>query len=292
MFISLPFGTSLTFFLVLLSAVLIAVAFCHLATKPFHRCSASNIAAYHSRLDLELPFLLWSCRRHIHLAAKDVFVVTTGRRPIFFVVVVILLVTFMPSCCSYCHCSTGSKSHTVVLSKPASYSLVLCPRNNTRTRLPILYYGCVRYGESTAVVQLQYVSGCSKSMIKVWRKYAESKAYVRLKYSISTVKYGKSTVLYGNFFLAPMYCMYMVAAQQTCSSGQNKVPIYFVAEIQEFNGKVVANWATHNSPTERLLKQLTAIFLNGFILLSHTRLQQFKLEFPSMRMQLLPRPIS
>ena len=32
----------------------------------------------------ELPFLLWSCRRHSHFAAKDVFVVTTGRRPIFF----------------------------------------------------------------------------------------------------------------------------------------------------------------------------------------------------------------
>ena len=29
---------------------------CH----PFYRCSASNIAAFHSRLDLELPFLLWS----------------------------------------------------------------------------------------------------------------------------------------------------------------------------------------------------------------------------------------
>ena len=40
-------------------------------------------------------------------------------------------------------------------------------------------------------------------MIKVRRKYAESKAHVRLKYSKSTVKYGKSTVLYGNSFLAP-----------------------------------------------------------------------------------------
>ena len=92
MFISLPFLTSLTFLLGLLSAVLIAVAFRHLATKPlfyfacfyfyfavfsrrgycrlaaiflpchfqrcrpFYRCSASNIAAFHSRLDLELPF--------------------------------------------------------------------------------------------------------------------------------------------------------------------------------------------------------------------------------------------
>ena len=40
-------------------------------------------------------------------------------------------------------------------------------------------------------------------MIKVRRKYAESKAYVQLKYVKSTVKYGKSTVLYRNFFLAP-----------------------------------------------------------------------------------------
>ena len=60
------------------------------------------------------------------------------------------------------------------------------------------------------VVRLQYVSGCGKSTIKVRRKYAESKVYIRLKYGKSTVKYGKSTVkygkstvLYGNFFLAP-----------------------------------------------------------------------------------------
>ena len=52
-------------------------------------------------------------------------------------------------------------------------------------------------------MRLQYVSGCGKSTIKVWRKYVESKAYVRLKYGKSTVKYGKSTVLYGNFILAP-----------------------------------------------------------------------------------------
>ena len=36
MFISLPFGTSLTFLLGLLSAILIAVTFCHLATKLIH----------------------------------------------------------------------------------------------------------------------------------------------------------------------------------------------------------------------------------------------------------------
>ena len=36
--------------------------------------------------------------------------------------VVVLLVIFTPSCCSYCHCLACSNSHTVVLSKPASYS--------------------------------------------------------------------------------------------------------------------------------------------------------------------------
>ena len=51
-----------------------------------------------------------------------------------------------------------------------------------------------------AVVRLQYVSGCGKSTIKVRRKYAGSKVYIRLKYDKSTVNYGKSIVLYGNFF--------------------------------------------------------------------------------------------
>ena len=110
----------------------------------------------------------------------------------------------MPSCCSYCHCSTGSNSHTVVLSKPASYSPALFSvpvkiREYSYQSFMVVSW----YGESTAVVQLQYVSGCGKSTIKVRRKYEGSKAYVRLKYSKSTVKYGKSTVLYGNFFLAP-----------------------------------------------------------------------------------------
>ena len=40
-------------------------------------------------------------------------------------------------------------------------------------------------------------------MNKVRRKYTESKARVWLKYSKRIVWYGKSTVLYGNFFLAP-----------------------------------------------------------------------------------------
>ena len=79
-----------------------------------------------------------------------------------------------------------------------------------RTRLPI-FYGCVRYGESTADVRLQYTSGSGKSTIKVRWKYVESKAYVRLKYGKSTVKYGKSTVLYGNFFLAPTVHAYALS---------------------------------------------------------------------------------
>ena len=54
-----------------------------------------------------------------------------------------------------------------------------------------------------AVVRLQYVSGCGKSTTKVRQKYAKSKAYVWLKFGKSTVKDSKSTVLYGNFILAP-----------------------------------------------------------------------------------------
>ena len=55
------------------------------------------------------------------------------------------------------------------------------------------------------VVQLQCVSGCGKSMIKVQQKYGESKAYVQLKYGKSTVRYSKSIVLYGNFFWRLLY---------------------------------------------------------------------------------------
>ena len=47
--------------------------------------------------------------------------------PFFFVAfqAVVLLVIFTQSCCSYCHCSTSSNSHTVLLSKPTSYSPAL-----------------------------------------------------------------------------------------------------------------------------------------------------------------------
>ena len=57
------------------------------------------------------------------------FVVTIGRCPVlFFFAFLVVLVIFTPSFCRHCsysHCSTGSDSHTVVLSKPASYSPVL-----------------------------------------------------------------------------------------------------------------------------------------------------------------------
>ena len=94
----------------------------------------------------------------------------------------------MPSCRSYCHCTTGSNSHTVVLSKPASYSPALF---SVPVKIHEHAYQSVmvvsRYAESTAVLRLQYVSGCGKSTIRVWQKYAGSKAYVRLKYGKSTV---------------------------------------------------------------------------------------------------------
>ena len=58
MFISLPFGTSLTFWLGLLSAVLIAVAFRHLATKP-----SFYFASFY------FDFAVFSCRGYCRLAA-------------------------------------------------------------------------------------------------------------------------------------------------------------------------------------------------------------------------------
>ena len=47
-----------------------------------------------------------------------------------------------------------------------------------------------------------------------------------------------------------------------------------------------------NSPIERLLKRLMATFLNDFIILSRMCPQQLELGFPSMRMEVLPRPFS
>ena len=118
------FFASLLF--LILAAIYIAVPFSLLLSILSLFRQTAIIAAFRSRLDLSfvgLPFLLWSCC-HIHFAAKDAFIVTTSRRPVFFLLLV-LLVIFTPSFsrrCSYCHCPTNSNSHTVVLSKPASYS--------------------------------------------------------------------------------------------------------------------------------------------------------------------------
>ena len=180
----------------ILAAIFLPCHFHH--CRPIYRCSASNVAAFHSKLDLELLFLLWFCRRHIHFATKDVFVVTTGRRPVpfFAFLVVIILVIFTPSCCSYCHCSTGSNSHTVVLSKPASYSPALFSvpvkirEHAYQSFMVVSRYG--KYGYSTLV-----------GAVKVRLRYGGSTREVRRKYGKSTVKYSKITVLYGNFFLAP-----------------------------------------------------------------------------------------
>ena len=94
------------------------------------------------RYFLYFLFLLFSSYVYCQLSkVKELFAVDKIVRSLFrcfrcdnqlpphsFVVaflVVILLVIFTPSCCSYCHCSTSSNSHTVLLSKPASYSSAL-----------------------------------------------------------------------------------------------------------------------------------------------------------------------
>ena len=167
----------MTFLLGLLSAVLIAVAFCHLRLSfyclllflfccflapwslPSCRYCLLGLPCHSSLLSaililaaifIAVPFsllpsilslfsrgfsfkagpffcwiavLLWFCRRHIHLVVKDAFVVTTGCRPLFFFW--LSLFSSFSRHCSYCHCSTDNNSHTVVLSKPASYSPAL-----------------------------------------------------------------------------------------------------------------------------------------------------------------------
>ena len=112
---------------------------------------------------------------HTHTAPYSVsmYISLPFGTSIFFVfLVVVLLVIFTPSCCSYCHCTTGSNSHTVVLSKPASYSPALFSIPIKRRKHAYqFFYGCIRYRESTAVVQLEYVNRCGKSTIKVRQKY-------------------------------------------------------------------------------------------------------------------------
>ena len=131
--------------------------------RPFYRGSTSNIAAFHSRLDLELPFFCSGPVVAILILLLKIFSLWLPvAAPFFFCLfffsflVVVLLVIFMPSCCSYCHCSTGSNSHTVVLSNPASYSSALFSVPVIIREHAYQYFMVLsRYGESTAVVCLQ-----------------------------------------------------------------------------------------------------------------------------------------
>ena len=75
---SLPF--------LIIDTIFIAVPFSSLLPILSLFSQTTIIVAFHSRLNLTfvgLPFLLWSCHRHIHFAAKDASAVTTGRRPVF-----------------------------------------------------------------------------------------------------------------------------------------------------------------------------------------------------------------
>ena len=84
----------------ILAAILIAVPFSSLPSILSLFSQTAIIAAFHSRLDLSfvgLPFLLRSCCCHIHLAAKDSFVVTTGCRPFYLLFWLSFLLSF--SCC-------------------------------------------------------------------------------------------------------------------------------------------------------------------------------------------------
>ena len=74
---------------------------------------------------VELLILFWSCCRHIHFLLKKFSLGLQVAAPFFSFLVVVLLVIFTQTCCFYCYCSTSSNSHTVVLSKPASYYPVL-----------------------------------------------------------------------------------------------------------------------------------------------------------------------
>ena len=103
-------------------------------------------------------------------------------------------------CCSYCHCSTGSYSHSVVLSKPASCSPALfsipVKRHKDAYQSVIVAYG-------TAVVRLQCVSGCGKLRLRYGESTcAVSKAHVWLEYGKSTVNYSNGTE---TFFLRLLY---------------------------------------------------------------------------------------
>ena len=99
--------------------------YCHaifIAAIHFIAVQPATMVAFHSKLNLSLPFLLWSRRPHIHFVAKDVFLVTVH------------------------HCSIGSNSPTVVvLSKPVSYSPALFSISLKRCEHAYQYF-MVAYG--------------------------------------------------------------------------------------------------------------------------------------------------
>ena len=68
-------------------------------------------------------------------------------------------------------------------------------------------------GESTVVVRLQCVSGCGIGTIKVWWKYVESKAYVRLKYDKSTVNTVKYSTVRKLIFCAYGICNFLACCR-------------------------------------------------------------------------------
>ena len=110
--------------------------YCHvifIAAVQFVTVLPAIITAFHSRLDLsfvELPFCSVPVIAIFILLLKTFSLCYRSPPHLLALVVVVLLAIFMPSCCSYYHCSTGSNSHTVVLSKPLS-SIVLYLRKKT-----------------------------------------------------------------------------------------------------------------------------------------------------------------
>ena len=103
-----------------------------IAAIPFCRCSARQQL---SQLFIQSwILLLLGCRfcsgpviAIFILLLKDAFFVTTCHRRFFFFFLLFWLSFFSSFShrCSYCHCSIDSNSHTIVLSKPASYSPAL-----------------------------------------------------------------------------------------------------------------------------------------------------------------------
>ena len=110
------------------------------------------------------PFFCWVA----------IFALLQVATPFFFFafLVVVLLVIFTSSFsrrCSYCHSSTASNSHTVVLSKPASYSPALfsipVKRRERAYQSFIIVYGMGKVHTLVGVVNAR-------------QKYAESKTHM------------------------------------------------------------------------------------------------------------------